>query len=96
MGCRPIELVNVKKKRRPSSLNNNETYVNNVNDKGFNNAKASANANFGFNDDYDSAIIDLGSEINNGSNDDVAISDVKIELRQFDALYYKDVRLLVV
>jgi hypothetical protein len=96
-GCRPTELVDVKKKRRTPSFNNNETYANSVNDKGFNNAKAGANADFSFDDDHDSAVADLDSENdNNSSNNNVAISDIKTELRQFNALYYEDVRLLVV
>jgi hypothetical protein len=71
-----------------------------VNDKGFDDANVGANADFGFDNDHDSAVADLGSENdndnNNGSNNDVAISGVDTELRQFDALCYKDVRLLVV
>jgi hypothetical protein len=68
-----------------------------VNDEGFDDAEVGANADFGFNDNYDSAVADLGSENDNdGSDDDVAISDVKTELRQFDTLCYEDVCLLVV
>ena len=81
-GCRPAELVDAKKKRRTPSLDDDE---------------AGADADFGFDDDHDSAIADLDSEIDDdGSDDDVAMSDVEAELRQFDALCYEDVRLLVV
>jgi hypothetical protein len=97
-GCRPTELVDVKKKkRRRPGLNNSKTGANNVNDKGFNNAEVGTNTDFSFNNNHDSAIADLGSKNNNNSsNNDVAISNVKTELRQFDTLYYEDVRLLVV
>ncbi|KAH6661772.1 FluG domain-containing protein [Halenospora varia] len=96
-GCRPAELVDAKKKkRRRPDLDDHKAYADDVNDGGFKDAKVSANADFGF-DDHDSAVANLGSENDgNGSDDDVAISDVKTELRQFDALCYEDVRLLVV
>ena len=96
-GCRPAELVDVKKKkRRRPDLDNNKAYANNMNDEGFKDAKVGANADYGF-DDQDSAVADLGSENDSyGSDNNVAISDVKTELRQFDALCHKDVRLLVV
>ncbi len=68
-----------------------------MNNKGFNNAKVSVNTDFGFNNNYNSTIANLGSKNNNNSsNNDITISDVKTELRQFDTLYYKDVCLLVV
>lgn len=58
-----------------------------MNDEGFDDIKVSANADFGFGNNYDSAVTDLGSENNNdGFNDDIAINDVKTELKQFDAL----------
>jgi hypothetical protein len=84
-GCRPAELVDAKKKkRRRPGFDNNETGADNVSDEGFD-------------DDHDSAVADLGSEDNSdGSDDDVAMSGVETELRQFDALCYEDVRLLVV
>ena len=97
-GCRPAELVDAKKKkrRRWPGLEDDETSDGNVNDTGFEDAEAGADADFGF-DDHDSAVADLGSE-NDGNdfNDDVAMSDVETELRPFDALCYEDVRLLVV
>lgn len=99
IGCRPAELVDAKKKkkkRRWPGLEDDETSDGNVNDTGFEDAEAGADADFGF-DDHDSAVADLGSENDgNGSNDDVAMTDVEMELRRFDALCYEDVRLLVV
>ena len=96
-GCRPAELVDAKKKkRRRPGLDDHEAYADDVNDGGFEDAEVGADADFGF-DDHDSAVADLGSENDgNGSDDDVALSDVETELRQFDALCYEDVRLLVV
>ena len=84
-GCRPAKLVGAKKKkRRTLSL-----------DKSFDDAEIDTDADFGFDDDHDSAVADLGSENNDdGSGDDGAISDVETEVRQFDALCYEDVRLL--
>lgn len=89
-GCRPAELVDAKKKkRRWPGLEDDET--------GADDAEVSAGADFGFDDDRDSAVADLGSENDSdGSDDDVAMSDGETELRQFDALCYEDVRLLVV
>jgi len=84
---------------RTPCFNDNKTCANDTDDKGFNNTKASANADFGFdsNNDYNSAIANLSSENNNNSsNNNIAISDNQIKYRQFNALYYKDVRLLVV
>jgi hypothetical protein len=94
--CRPAKLVDAKKKkRRRPDLDDNKAYANNVNDKGFKDAEVGANADFGL-DDHDSAIANLGSENDSNSfNNNVIISDIKTELRQFDALCYKDVRLLV-
>ncbi len=96
-GCRPAELVDAKKKkRRRLSLDDDETSAGDVNDEGSDDADVGADADFGF-DDHDSAVADLGSEHDdNGSDDDVAMNDVETELRQFDALCYEDVRLLVV
>ncbi|KAF8846611.1 hypothetical protein BDZ45DRAFT_787526 [Acephala macrosclerotiorum] len=98
IGCRPAELVDAKKKkRRRPGFDDNKTSADNANDESFDNTKIGANIDFGFDNDHDSAVIDLGSENdNNSSNDDVAMSDVKTELKQFDALCYEDVRLLVV
>ncbi|KAL5329360.1 hypothetical protein ACEPPN_002872 [Leptodophora sp. 'Broadleaf-Isolate-01'] len=96
--CRPVELVDAKKKkkRRWPGLKDNNTSDGDIDDNGFKDTEIGANADFGFNN-HDSSIADLGSENNsNGFDDDVTISDIKTELRQFDALYYKDVRLLVV
>jgi len=96
-GCRPAELVDAKKKkRRRPDLDDNEAYADDMNDGGFEDAEVRADADFGF-DDQDSAVADLGSENDSyGSDDNVAMSDVETELRQFDALCYEDVRLLVV
>lgn len=100
-GCRPAELVDAKKKkkkRRWPGLEDEETGDRDVDNNSFEDedAKVGANADFGF-DNHDSAIADLGSENDsNGSDNDVAISDIETELRQFDALCYEDVRLLVV
>ncbi|KAK0105964.1 hypothetical protein ONS95_004474 [Cadophora gregata] len=78
------------------SLKDDKTGARDVNDKSFKDDKVGANADFGFND-HNSAVVDLGSEnSSSSSNNDVSISNVKTELRQFDALYYEDVRLLVV
>jgi hypothetical protein len=52
-----------------------------VNNEGFNNTKASANTNFSFDNNYNNTITNLGSEINNSSNNDITISDIEIELR---------------
>jgi hypothetical protein len=96
-GCRPAELVDAKKKRRTPSLDDDETYADDVNDEGSDDAEVDADAEFGFDDDHDSAVADLGSENgDDGFDGDVAMSDVETELRQFDALCYEDVRLLVV
>jgi hypothetical protein len=75
-----MELVDAKKKkRRTPGLDNNKAYANNADDEGFNNAKAGADADFGFdsNDNYDSAIANLSSENNNNSfnNNGIAISN---------------------
>ncbi|KAH7370272.1 hypothetical protein BKA65DRAFT_589640 [Rhexocercosporidium sp. MPI-PUGE-AT-0058] len=98
-GCRPAELVDAKKKRRRwPGLKDEESDDGDVDDNSFEDedAEVGADADFGF-DDHDSAIADLGSENNgNGSDDHVVMSDVGTELRQFDSLYYEDVRLLVV
>jgi hypothetical protein len=82
IGCRLAELVDAKKKkRRRPGLNDYKAYANDVNDKGFEDAEVSANADFGF-DDHDSAIANLSSENDsNSSNNDIAISDVKMELK---------------
>ncbi len=95
-GCRPVELVDAKKKRRTPGPGDNKTCTNDVNDEGFDDTEASANTDFGFDNDHDSAVTDLDSENDDGSDDDVTMSDVETELRQFDVLYYEDVRLLVV
>jgi hypothetical protein len=98
MGYRPTELVDAKKKkRRRPGLDDDETGADDVDDEGFDDTEVGADADFGFDDDHDSAVADLGSENDDdGSDDDVAMSDVETEPRQFDALYYEDVRLLVV
>ena len=68
-----------------------------MDDEGYDDAEAGADADFGFDDDHDSAVADLDSENDDdGSGDDVAMSDGETELRQFDALCYEDVCLLVV
>jgi hypothetical protein len=76
---RPTELVNVKKKkRRTPGLNNNETYTNNTDDKGFNDTEVNTNTNFSFNsnNNYNSTITNLSSKDgNNSSNNDVTISN---------------------
>jgi hypothetical protein len=97
IGCRPIELVDVKKKkRRRPDLNNNKAYADNMNNGGFKDAEVGANADFSFND-HDSTVANLGSENDSySSNNNVAISYVNTELRQFNTLYYEDVCLLVV
>lgn len=90
-GCRPAELVDAKKKkRRRPNLDDHEAYADDVNDRGFEDAKVGADADFGFND-HDSAVADLESENDgNGSDDDVVMSGIETELRQFDALCYED------
>jgi len=93
-GCRPAELVDAKrKKRRTPGLDDDNTCADDV-DEGFDDAEVGGDADFGFDsdDDHDSAVADLGSE----SDDEVTMSDAQTELRQFDALCYEDVRLLVV
>ena len=97
-GCRPAELVDAKKKkRRRPDLDDDPTGADDVNDEGFDETEDGADADFGFDDDHDSAVADLGSENNDsGPDDDVAMGDVETEPRQFDALCYEDVRLLVV
>jgi hypothetical protein len=93
-GCRPAELVDGKKKRRRPGLDDN---TDDVNDEGFDDAEVDADADFSFGDDHDSAVADLDSENDNdGSGDDVAMGGIDTEPRQFDALCYEDVRLLVV
>ena len=78
-GCRLVELVDTKKKKRQApGLDDGETCANDMDDKGFDNTKAGANADFGFDNgnNHDSAIIDLGSENGDDSSDDnVIISD---------------------
>jgi hypothetical protein len=101
-GCRPAELVDAKKKQRKRTpgLNDNKTCTDTTDDEGFNDTEGGADTDFGFDSDnaHNSTVTDLGSEIgNNGSdNNNIAISDNQTEYRQFDTLYYKDVRLLVV
>jgi hypothetical protein len=97
-GCRPAELVDAKKKkRRRPDVDDDPTGADDVNDEDFDETEDGADADFGFDDDHDSAIANLGSENNDSSSDDdVAMSDVETEPRQFDALCYEDVRLLVV
>ena len=100
-GCRPAELVDAKKKkkRRTPGLDDDETCADDTDDEGFDDAEVGADADFGFDsdDDHDSAVADLGSDDgDDGSDDDVAMSDDQTEHRQFDALCYEDVRLLVV
>ena len=105
-GCRPAELVNAKKKkRRTVGLDNDDTCADDMSDEDF----AEADADFGFDgdDDDDSAVADLDSENGNDNDDDndndnhgsdegISMSDAQTEVRQFDALCYEDVRLLVV
>ena len=93
-GCRPAELVHAKKKkRRTPGLDDDNTCADGV-DEGFDDTEVGAGADFGDgDDDHDSAVADLGSE---NDDDDVAMSDARTEIRQFDALCYEDVRLLVV
>jgi hypothetical protein len=52
-----------------------------MNNEHFNEIKDNANADFSFNNNHDSAIADLGSENNNGSNNDITMSDVETEPR---------------
>lgn len=67
-----------------------------MNNNSFKDAEVGVNTDFGF-DNHNSAITNLGSEDDSNSfNDDITISDIKTELKYFDALYYEDVRLLVV
>jgi hypothetical protein len=85
-GCRPVELVDAKKKKKKRwwpGLKDEETGDRDVDDNSFEDkdAKVGADANFGF-DNHDSAIANLGSENDgNGSNNDVTISDIETELR---------------
>jgi hypothetical protein len=79
---RPTELVDAKKKkkkRQTPGLDNDKTCANNIDDEGFDDAKASANINFSFDSDnnHNSAIANLSSENDNSSfnNNNVAISD---------------------
>lgn len=68
-----------------------------MNDKSFGDGEVDADTDFGFYNDYDSDVADLGSENDsNGFGDDLVISGVKTEVRQFDTPCYEDVRLLVV
>ncbi|PVH69526.1 hypothetical protein DL98DRAFT_541552 [Cadophora sp. DSE1049] len=76
-------------------LEDDETGAGDVNDNAFGNDEVGADADFGF-DDHDSAVVDFGSENDGSSSDDVAMSDFETEPRQFDALCYEAVRLLVV
>ncbi|KAF4624469.1 hypothetical protein G7Y89_g13700 [Cudoniella acicularis] len=89
-GCRPAELVDVKRRRRQRpGLDDDETCADDMNDEGFGDAEVGADADFGFDDDHDSTVADLGSENDDDDlDDDVAMSGVDVELRQFDALYY--------
>lgn len=103
-GCRPAELVDAKtkkknknKKQRWPGLEDDDAGAGQVKDGGFEDAEISSGADLGFDNDHDSAVADLGSEDDgDGSDDDVNMSDVGMELRKFNALYYEDVRLLVV
>lgn len=103
-GCRPAELVDAKtkknkknKKQRWPGLEHDDAGAGQVKDGGFEDAEMSAEADLGFDNDHDSAVADLGSENDgDGSDDDVNMSDVGMELREFKALCYEDVRLLVV
>lgn len=102
-GYRLAKLVDAKKKKkkkmRTPGLNDNETCVDDTDDEGFNDTKASANAGFSFdsNNNHDSAVANLGSENNNnGFDNDIAISDNQTKYRQFNTLCYEDVRLLIV
>ncbi|PMD59341.1 uncharacterized protein K444DRAFT_630140 [Hyaloscypha bicolor E] len=80
-GCRPMELVDAKKKkmrRRTPGLDDDETCADDTDDEGFDDTEVGADADFGFDsdNDHDSAITDLGPEDDNdSSNDDVAMSD---------------------
>jgi hypothetical protein len=97
-GCRLTELVNVKKKKRQRlDVNDNSINEDNMNDKDFNEIENNINTDFGFDNNHDNTIIDLGSKNNNNSfNNNITISDIETESRQFDTLYYKDICLLVV
>jgi hypothetical protein len=92
IGCRPIELVDTKKKRKDTSfdninLNNNDLeIINNDNtlviNKNNNSFGAENYQEFGNYKDYT-------------FESDVIISRIREDIRQFDTIYYKDIRLLV-
>jgi hypothetical protein len=93
-----MELVNIKKKKRQRpDIDNDLTSADNINNEDFDKTKDSANTDFSFNNDHDSAITNLGSKNNkSSSNNNIPINDIKTESRQFNVLYYKDIRLLVI
>jgi hypothetical protein len=85
-GCRPTELVDAKKKKkkkkkkkmRTPGLDDDETCANEMDDKGFDDVKASADADFGFDSDnyHDNAVANFGFKNNDdGFDNDIAISD---------------------
>lgn len=99
-GCWPAELIDAKKnKRRRPGLDDHETGADDVIDESFDDTEVGADSDFGFDNNHDSTVADLSSKIdndNNSDNDDIAMSSVDTELRQFDVLCYEDVCLLVV
>lgn len=81
-GCRPVELVDAKKKRKVTTSSNEDVLDDN-------------NLSAGENDDDFSAEKDEGCSGDDDEGDDL-LSVVNEETRHFDALCYKDVRLMVV
>jgi hypothetical protein len=85
-GCRPTELVDAKKKKkkkkkkkmRTPGLDDDETCANEMDDEGFDDVRAGADADFGFDSDnyHDNAVANFGFENNDdGFDNDIAISD---------------------
>jgi len=86
-------LVDAKKKRKDTSFNNNDLNNNNLEAVNNNNPPIINKSNNGFSAGNSK---DIGGCKDNAFKGDIAISGFREDIRQFNAICYEDVRLLVV
>ncbi|TVY90451.1 hypothetical protein LAWI1_G007273 [Lachnellula willkommii] len=92
-GCRPAELVDAKKKRKDTSFDDNDLDDNDLEAVDDDDPPVINKSNDGFSAGNSK---DIGGCEDNAFKGDVAMSGFGEDIRQFDAICYEDVRLLVV
>jgi hypothetical protein len=92
-GCRPAELVDAKKKRKDTSFDNVDLDDNDLEVVDDDNTLVIDKSDDGFGAEDNQ---EFGGREDHAFESDVAMSGIREDIRQFDAICYEDIRLLVV